>query len=416
MAVPLVHWRYLREESLHRWRRTVLTVGGIAMAVALVVLLDMLGRAFADISALPFRNLGADLIVQRSATEAALPKQMGIMLPYSAQPITGDEMKRLSAMEDVEKAGGFVLLWNFGAGRFYSISGIPLGADTPSLGPGRVRNWLLKGRLPAAGAHELLVERHYGAFYRLDPGTSVDMAGRPYTVVGVADIKEGSQIAASNFFIDIDQARELAALPPDGVNQVFLKVAHIDRTEAVKAQVAAVLPRASVMSPDTMLKLFGGISQVVGRFRSAALVGGGLAALALAAMLIYGTLAERRKEAGILRALGWTPREVRRQFTAEMVVQGLAGGVLALMIVALGMLLLANITLTLPASLPGENPIDFAGGGFRAAPERVALPILATMGDWLLPPVLAGIFCGLIAWWLALRLENGSPWAAVKAV
>ena len=90
--------------------------------------LDILSRAFADLATVPFRNLGADLIVQRSATQTAVPKDMGIILPYSAEPITTDELKRLAAEPGVSQAAGFVLLWNLGKGRFISITGVPLGA------------------------------------------------------------------------------------------------------------------------------------------------------------------------------------------------------------------------------------------------------------------------------------------------
>ena len=77
---------------------------------------------------MPFRNLGADLIVQRSAVQSAVPKDMGIILPYSAEPITTDELKRLAAEPGVSQAAGFVLLWNLGKGRFISMTGVPLGA------------------------------------------------------------------------------------------------------------------------------------------------------------------------------------------------------------------------------------------------------------------------------------------------
>jgi putative ABC transport system permease protein len=187
----LIHWRYLTSEMTYRWRRAALLIGGIALAATLVVMLDVLGRAFADVATVPFRNLGAGLIVQRSATASVVPKEMGIMLPFSAQPITPDELTRLAAEHGVTQAAGFVLLWNLGAGRFYSISGIPLGADAPALGPGRVREWLYAGRLPLAGKSEILVERHYGAFYRLEPGSSIDIGGKRFAVVGVAEIKEG---------------------------------------------------------------------------------------------------------------------------------------------------------------------------------------------------------------------------------
>lgn len=414
MSAPLIHWRYLRSETFHRWKRTALTVGGMAMAIALVVLLDVLGRAFADVAVLPFRNLSADLIVQRTATQAAVPKQMGIMLPYSAQPITAAELKRLGAEEGIEKAAGFVLLWNFGAGRFYTLTGIPLVTDKAPLGPGRASEWLLKGRMPAPGAAEILVERHYGAFYRLDPGASVDIGDRKYTVVGIVDIKQGSQIASSNFYLDIDQARALAQLPADAVNQVFLKVARFADTESVKQRIAGWLPQASVASPDTMLKLFGGLSQIVGRFQSSAVIGAALAALALTSMLIWGSLLERRKEMGLLGALGWTTAQVRRQLATEMALQGLLAAMLALALCVGGAMLLSHVQLSMPGSLPGENPVDFAQGGFKAPLVRVALPV--TLNTWFM--VLAAIAAVVVAWtlgWLlSHRLSRGSRWAAVK--
>ena len=150
MAGP-IHWRYVWSETAYRWKRSALLIGGVALAVTLVITLDVLGRAFADLATVPFRNLGADLIVQRSAMTSAVPKEMGIILPYSAEPITSDELRRLAAEPGVTQAGGFVLLWNLGKGRFVSLSGIPLGADAPQLGPGKARNWLMPGgRLPAA--------------------------------------------------------------------------------------------------------------------------------------------------------------------------------------------------------------------------------------------------------------------------
>src|SRR5450759_5373032 len=234
----LIHWRYLTSEMTYRWRRAALLIGGIALAATLVVMLDILGRAFADVATVPFRNLGADLIVQRSALQSAVPKQMGIMLPYSAQPIASEELVRLAAEPGVTQAAGFVLLWNLGGGSFFSISGISLDANAPALGPGRAREWLIKGRLPASRAHEVAVERHYGAFYRLEPGSSIDIAGNVFKVVGVVEIKQGSQIAASNFYMEIGAARELGSLPPGLVNQVFLKVADMAETESIKQRIA----------------------------------------------------------------------------------------------------------------------------------------------------------------------------------
>ncbi len=411
----LPHWRYMANELTYRWRRTALLIAGIALAATIVVMLDVLGRAFADVATVPFRNLGSDLIVQRNAIETAVPKQMGVMLPYSAQPIAPDELARLAAEPGVSQAAGFVLLWNLGAGRIYAMSGIPLGPTAPALGPGRVREWLIKGRLPAPGAPEILVERHYGAFYRLDPGSTVEIAGKPFSVVGIAEIREGSQIAASNFYVDIEEARALAGLPEGLVNQVFLKVADLADTETVRRRIAAWLPHASIASAGTMLQLFGGVSQTIGRFGPVAVGVGAAAALALSAMLILGVVSERRRELALLRVLGWDSGQVRRQVAVEMCIQGLVAGALALVLIAFGLEAMARITIALPASLPGENPVDFASGGFRAASSSVGLPVVATLWDWTIPPLVAALACGSWGWLVAGDPRDRSLWAAIKS-
>lgn len=365
---------------------------------------------------MPFRNLGVDLIVQRSPTTAAVPKDMGIMLPYSAEPITNDEFRRLAAEPGVTQAAGYVLLWNLGKGRFISISGIPLTHDAPALGPGQVRNWLIKGRLPTPGSREVLVERHYGAFYRLAPGAKVDIGSETFTVSGVVDIREGSQIVASNFYMDIDEARRLAGLPPGLVNQVFLKLADMAQTETVKNRIAAWLPRASVTSPGTMLQLFGGVSQTISRFRAVAVAAGTLAAFALSAALVFGNLVERRREVAILRIIGWEQQQVQREIAVEMALQGFFGGILALGLVVIGSDLLAHINIVLPANLPGQNPATFAAGGFQVATSTIALPVSLTIWDWLPGPLIATLALGICGWWMSADLKAQSLWSVIKAV
>ena len=168
-------------------------------------------------------------------------------------------------------------------------------------------------------------------------------------MTGVVDILEGSQIVASNFYMDIDEARRLAHLPANLVNQVFLKLADMGQTENVKGRIAAWMPHASVTSPGTMLQLFGGVSQTIGRFRLVAVLAGALAALALAATFVFGNLVERSRELAILRVIGWEQRQVRGEIAVEMAVQGLIAGLLALGLLAVGSGLFAQIISCRPA-------------------------------------------------------------------
>lgn len=76
----------------------------------------------------------------------------------------------------------------------------------------------------------------------------------------------------------------------------------------------------------------------------------------------------------MLSVLGWERTQVRRQVTVEMIVQGFLAGLIAVALIALGLKLISQIPIALPGSLPGENPVDFASGGFRRLrrPSRVA--------------------------------------------
>lgn len=414
MASPLIHWRYVFSELTYRWKRSALLIVGIALAVALVTTLDTIGRAFSDLATVPLRNLGAELVVQRSAERSAVPKQMGVILPFSAEPISPAEVQRLAREPGVSQAASFLLLWNLGRGQFISITGIPLTPNAPALGPGKVREWLYRGRLPIPGTKEVMVERHYGAFYRLGPGSKVDIGGQQFTVVGVVDIEQGTQIVSSNFYMDINEARKLANLPPDLVNQVFLKVPDLAQTDAVKKHIASWFPKASITSPGTILQLFGGVAQTIGRFHLVAVAGGALAALALSALFVFGSLVERRRELAILRVIGWEPKQVRREVTAEMVVQGLLAGLAALILLIIGSDILAHITIALPNNLPGVNPATFAPGGFEAAASRIALPISLTIWDWIAGPIVAILALGICSWWMAADRKAQTLWATIR--
>ena len=60
---------------------------------------------------------------------------------------------------------GTVLLWNLAPGKVFSVSGIPLQSGIENenesknlenlIGPVRVKEWLIKGRMPKAGKYEV---------------------------------------------------------------------------------------------------------------------------------------------------------------------------------------------------------------------------------------------------------------------
>lgn len=416
MTVSKIHSSYLLKELLYRWGRTLFVICGVGLAVSMVILLPVLGQGFQSLARLPFKHLDADLVVQQGPTQSALPEKMGLMLPYSAQPIDREQWTALGRAPGVTAVLGSVLLWNFAPGKFFSVSGIPLDTEISAIGPGRVREWLIKGRMPQAGKHEVLVERHYGAFYRLKPGKTLEVGSETFTITGVVDIQKGSQVAAANFYLDIDEARELAGLEAGSINQLFLRVSDPAKADSAKAFIQKKLPRSSVVSADSFLTLLGTLSRLTGQFQQATTSVAAVLAVLLLLVFLRGSLGERQREAAVLRAIGWSRNQVRRQLAAETGMQGLAGGLLGVVLTWLASRGLSTLRFTLPNGLrKSDDPAAFLGSQYVPPPLEANLPLSIDASLWLAAPVATAVLCVILGWWLAGSRLRGTPWSRVRS-
>jgi len=88
----------------------------------------------------------------------------------------------------------------------------------------------------------------------------------------------------------------------------------------------------SVTSSDTFLELMGGVSKISGRFALLTSLIALIGAIALIIKTMLSNLVERSREIGILKAIGWTGRDINRQLMGEALVQSLAGGLLGILI------------------------------------------------------------------------------------
>jgi hypothetical protein len=63
----------------------------------------------------------------------------------------------------------------------------------------------------------------------------------------------------------------------------------------------------------------------------------------------------------------------------------------------------------------GENPVDFAHGGFKAAVSAVKLPITITTCDWVGSVAIATFGGGLWGWLWSAESKQQRMWAAIKS-
>ena len=403
-------YRYVWKELRHHHNRTLVNILGIGIGIALFVSINAVSTAYQQAVSLPFKNLGADIVVQRPEKRAADSTQppasmRGIRLPFSNQLLPASDLEKLKAIDGVGSLASSLLLWEFDQGGFRTIMGVDL--SQPSLGPVKVKEWLKDGRFPQKEG-EVVLEKHYAKFHQKKMGDAVEISGRSFRLVGLLEIKEGSQIASANMYLPLQDAQSLLGEKAQGVNIVYLRLKNPSLLGQVKTAIAGRLPGASVASSDSFLELMGGVSKISDQFSLlvSLIALGGAVFLIIKAML--SSLLERSREIGILKAVGWTERDVQKQLMGEVFVQSLLGGVFGILMGYFFSYLLGF--LSIPVSTSWElNLLPAFAKDAAAAARNVRLPVSISVGLATVSLALSLVAGGLASYLMGKRTARMKP-------
>ena len=436
-----MNYRYVLKELRHHHHRTLVNVLGIGIGIALFVSINAVSTAYQKAVSLPFKNLGADIVVQRPekrAVDSGQPaaSMRGIRLPFSNQILPSQDLEKLKAIEGVDSMASSLLLWEFDRGGFRTIMGVDLAQ--PVLGPVKVKEWLKEGRFPQKEG-EVVVEKHYAKFQHKKMGDTLEINGRPFSVVGLLEIKEGSQIASANIYLPLADAQTLLGGEPNGVhpvrnssrydskpsgtsnppvdeqgiisngvNIVFLRLKNPSLLSQVKTSIGRQLIGVSVGSSDSSLELMGGVSKISDQFSFIAsiIALGGAVFLIIKSML--SNLVERSREIGILKAVGWTEGDVQKQLMAEVFLQSLAGGVFGILMGYFFSYLLGF--LSIPVSTSWElNLLPAFAKDTAAAAQTVRLPVSISAGLAAVSLALSLVAGGMASYVMGKRTARMKP-------
>lgn len=370
-------FRYVIQELRHHHHRTLVNIMGVALGIALFVAINALAAAYQDALQLPFRNVGADLVLQkpekRQENAAMIGTSMqGIRLPFSNQLISATELEKLEKLGGISSKAASLLLWEFSSDGFRTIMG--LDSEQPGLGPVKVKDWIAEGRfLQQKG--DVILEKHYAKFKNAKLNDTVTIGNRPFKVVGLLAIKEGAQIASANTYMSIEDARSVLDKDPEGVNLVYLRLKDPSTQGAIKSQIEQALPGMSMVSADSSLEVMGGISKISSQFAMIVSFVAVCGAILLIIRSMVSNLITRTNQIGILKAIGWTSADVRKQITVETLIQSMGGGILGLF---LGYVV-AYILGTVPVSMTGPALMNqmpsIARNSETALSNAVSLPV-----------------------------------------
>ena len=269
---------------------------------------------------------------------------------------------------------------------------------------------LSKGRLLSAadnGKKVAVIDSAYATTESLKVGGTITVADKEFSIVGIVAPAAGATETASNVYIPIDVARDLANID-SGVTNVYVKATDGSTVAAAQAALEKILPDATVStSADLAETVSGSLSTAgdlitnFGRWLSVIVI---IVAFVLAMLFTMGGVARRTREFGTLKALGWRSNRIVRQVMAESIVQGLIGGVVGAAIAFGGVAVVNAVAPTLQASTGGfaglaqtnagigqfGPPGGFGGdGGPRPFGGRGATTIDVVLNAHITPSILA---------------------------
>ena len=381
-----MYYPYIIKELRHRHNRTLVNILGISVGIALFISINALSSAYKKAAEQPFKDMGADLIVQRAqkqqSNSGSQPKSMrGIRLPFSNQLFSPQDLIALKNLEDINASAQALLLWEFTKTGFSSILGVDL-QQQPALGGLKVRNWIYKGRFPEKKG-EIALEKHFAKFKKIKPGSSFMISGQAFDVVGTVEIKEGAQVSAANIYMLIDNARDLLGKSTGAVNLIYLELKDPSMQNRIKSQISSKIKGASINSSDSFLELMGGVSMISDKFSLIASMIGLIGAALLIIKTMISNLVERSYDIGILKAMGWTRADIQKQLMVETFIQAVAGGLLGIMMGYLISFFLGFLSISIPVPwemgfVPSMEKQTQALNDIVRLPISVSLSLTAT--------------------------------------
>jgi len=287
-------------KNLFRQRvRTLLTVLGIAVGVAIVVALGAITEGLKGSSGEFIRAGGADFMVaQHGASD----------LSFSA--VSENDWRAIAARPDVDRATGFLLeVADIGSNPFFLL----FGYEPEALPDEPIE--LVAGRLLSPDAsREALLGSDGAQALGVDLGAMVELDGARFEVVGI--YRAGEHWRDSGAIVPLETAQEIAS-KTDVVTAVHVTVADGADPHEVALAIEQEHPQLAVLEEASD---YGEVDQGF-KILDAASLAISLLAVGIGAIGVMNTMImsvfERTREIGILRAVGWRGSRILRMIFLE---------------------------------------------------------------------------------------------------
>lgn len=364
---------YAWKELTRRKTRSALSIVGIFFSIALLVSVIGITDAVNKTVRTTFAASGADMTVQRMFEPGPYE---GARYARHLGPVPAQALEQIRALPQVETVSGQLHIWSWDPGKkaMITVAGVDPAAEK-DIGPlmsagqsaaasGKCCTKVTGRALVPGDTYSAILDNRYAAIVGLSIGSVVNLKGKDFPVVGLADLRGVTRVAQAEVFIPLKAAQELVAplsLEFTGQNEVvnllmirLHKGADIGQMEE---KVRGIVSKATGAKPK-MIQVFTS-TNILPEMQGLSILTQGvikilsiLVLIGVALLVVKAALAgvaERTREIGILKAIGWRNSEVSRLITIETGLQGVLGGVLGCLVgYLITYLYAANADLILP--------------------------------------------------------------------
>ncbi len=261
-------------------------------------------------------------------------------------------------------------------------------------------------------SREAVLNVSYAKRSNIDVGDSVELDGKKFEVVGLADPPLGGQ--ASDIYVKLDELQKTSDRE-DRATTLYVRADSTGDVASLTREIEGSFDGAEVTTSQDLADRVGGslvdAKNLASKLGTALTIVGLVAAFLIAILLTLSSVTKRIRELGTLKALGWPQRKVVRQVTGESRAPGGRGGVVGAALGSSGAALITAVGPELTATVaeaaegaegPGAGgPGGFGQGAVEAGSQLVKLEapvdpglILLAVGLALLGGLIAGVAGG----------------------
>ncbi len=393
---------YLRRELVGRPRQAALIAAGLAVGIALVVVVTALStgveRAQGKVLGALY-GVGTDITVT-TATQPATgsggfnqitpepyARHTDTLRSLTLGKLTASTVSTIAGLRHVAAAAGGLVLTeiqatipadnappsSFAPPVQTSVVGVDPGH--PEYGPfASARVSAGHGFTTAESAADVAVlDAEYASAHRLTAGSStITVAGARLQVIGLVQQNTASNPPA--VYLPLIRAQQLATLPGK-VNIVYVQAASAALVGPVTDEISKLMPAAKVTNSANLAKGVAGSLATSAKLANS--LGRWLAVLTLAvafvtaSLLTLAAVTRRAREFGTLKALGWRSRRITVQLLGECAVVGIVGAVLGIGAGLAGARLASAVAPRLVATVQQTNIGKGAFGGNVGPPGGI---------------------------------------------